>query len=300
MKKIKTIFIIFFALILIALPKIGLAASLYFSITPAEIRQSDVFVVEIKVSSPQEKINVADCILSFNKNILAVVSISTGGSVFNLWTKSPIFSNDTGQISFTGGAPNGFQGEEGKILKIVFLAKEKGQADLTFAGDSALYLNDGKGTKIQPKKESLNISVLERSKESISKDEWQGILANDKTPPSDPEIKLGQDPSVFDNKFFISFFAADEGSGVKSYEVKEGNRDFIKSESPYVLKDQSLKSAVLVRVTDNAGNYKIARLNAPLAPKLVYKNWWFLLTIIFALLVIFAAYFKLKKKYARK
>ncbi len=120
MKKIKTILIIFCPLILIALPKIGLAASLYFSITPAEIHQNDVFVTEVKVSSPQEKINVADCILSFNKDILQVEGISTGDSIFSLWTRSPIFSNDTGRITFTGGAPNGFQDEEGKILKIIF------------------------------------------------------------------------------------------------------------------------------------------------------------------------------------
>lgn len=296
MKKSKKILILFFLVASAALPKIVLAASLYFSITPAEIHQNDVFVAEVKVSSPQEKINVADGILSFNKDILEVAGISTGDSIFSLWTRTPIFSNDTGVIMFTGGAPTGFQGQEGEILKIVFLAKEKGRANLAFADDFALYLNDGKGTRIKPQTEPIAISVLEHPEGIAPKDEWGEILANDKTSPSDIEINLGRDPSLFDNKFFISFFATDEGSGIKSYEVKEGEGDFIKSESPYVLKDQSLGKSVFVRVTDKAGNYKLAQFNPELAPKPIYANWRFLLIIIFALLAIGMAYPKLKKK----
>lgn len=299
MKKIKNILMLFFLVASAALPRIVLAASLYFSITPAEIRQNDVFVAEVKVSSPQEKINVADGIISFNKDILDVKSVSTGNSIFSLWTRTPIFSNDTGRIIFTGGAPNGFQGKEGKILKIVFLAKEKGKANLAFAGDSALYLDDGKGTKIQPKLEPLTILVLERSQKETPKDEWQGILASDKTPPSDPEIKLGKDPSMFDNKFFISFFATDEGSGIKSYEVKEDDGDFVQTESPYVLKDQSLKKSVFVRVTDKAGNEKIVQLKPELVKKPFYLNWWFISILIALILVRVLMWFLTKKKHAK-
>ncbi len=299
MKKSKKILILFFLIASAALPKFVLAASLYFSIIPAEIRQNDVFVAEVKISSPQEKINVADCVLFFNKDILDVKGISTGDSIFSLWTRSPIFSNDTGRIIFTGGAPTGFQGQEGEILKIVFLAKEKGKANLAFAGDCALYLNDGKGTKIQPKTNPLTISVLESSQKETPKDEWQGILATDKTPPSDPEIKLGRDPSMFDNKFFISFFATDEGSGIKFYEVKEGEGDFVRSESPYVLKDQSLKSPIFVKAIDKAGNEKIVQLKPELVKKPFYLNLWFI-SILVALILVRVLMWFLTKKACKK
>lgn len=265
-----------------------LAANLYFSNGSGEVRKGDTIIVDVKLSSNNEKINVADCSISFNKNILQVAGISTGDSIFNLWTRAPIFSNESGTIIFTGGTTTGFQGREGEILKIVFMVKESGSATISIANNSFLYLSDGKGTKIQPSKESLTITILDRSKGGSSSDEWQNILTEDKTPPTNIEIKLGRDSSVFDNKLFISFSAIDNGSGIMNYEVKEGDSNFIQTESPYVLKDQNMIGDVSVRVTDKSGNSKIVKLERP-----IYTNWKFWIITISALVLIFIS-FKMK------
>jgi hypothetical protein len=265
------------------------AASLYFSSNSSDIRKNDTFVVDLKLSSPDQKVNVADGSISFDQDVIQVEGISTGGSIFSLWTRPPVFSNANGMIIFTGGVPNGFKGSAGQVFKIVLLAKESGKAQLSFSEDTVLYLNDGNGTKIDPSKGSLEISVGEPSSESSPKDEWKKTLSEDKTPPGNLEIKLSNDSTMFDNKYFISFFAIDSGSGIKSYEVKEGSGDFTKTESPYVLKDQSLKSDVFVRVTDKAGNYKIGKLQ-----KTGYANQSLGFIIIIVLLLAYAVYFKLK------
>lgn len=300
MKRVKIILTILFPAILIALPHIGFAASLYFSVSSKEFNTEDIFVAQVKLSSPNENINVAEGILTFNKNILDVKGISTGDSIFSLWTRAPVFSNENGMIMFTGGTPEGFKGKEGEILKIVFVAKAKGKANLAFAKDSALYLSDGKGTKIQSQMEPAVISVLARPSDKAPKDEWSGVLAGDKSPPNGLEVKLGNDPSLFGGKYFISFFATDDGSGIKSYEVKEGDGDFVESESPYVLKDQNLKSQIQIRAADKAGNYSIAKFSPRLARMEIYLNLLIMLAIIMVFVAIGIVYSKLKKKHARR
>lgn len=136
------------------------AATVYFSVPTESIYQGDIFIAEVKVSSPEELINAGEITVLFDKNKLEVRELSSGGLLFSLWMKPPIFSNEEGKASFIGGTPDGFQGEEALILKIVFLAKNEGEAKLDFQDDTSLFLHDGKGTRISPwlRPVSLNIS----------------------------------------------------------------------------------------------------------------------------------------------
>src|SRR3989344_528003 len=102
---------VFLAFVFAALPVTGLAASVYFDSDSQNVNFGDIFVVEAKISSPDEPINVVDGMILFDPNILAVKELSTGASVLNVWAEQPVFSNETGRINFVGGALDGFRGE---------------------------------------------------------------------------------------------------------------------------------------------------------------------------------------------
>lgn len=107
----------------------------------------------------------------------------------------------------------------------------------------------------------------------------------DSTPPEDFEPQIGKDPAVFGGRYFLSFAARDKTSGIDHYEVSETPRIAWKriekwkmAKSPYLLRDQNLKSIVKVKAVDKAGNERIAKVVLP------YKITWE--DIVFLLLVL--------------
>ena len=262
------------------------AADLYFFARAEDILVDDVFVVEARLSSPDELINVVDGSILFDKEKLEVKELSTGGSVLNLWAQGPTFSNSAGTISFVGGTPNGFQGEE-LILKTIFRAKNIGEAKIFLSDDFALFLSDGKGTRLSPQARQLTLNIRARPAQVSPRDEWKGFIEEDITTPEFIEAIISKDQSVFDGKYFVSFFATDKDSGIAYYEIKEGERDFVQAMSPYVLEDQTLAGGVQIKVVDAAGNEQIteAVIYVPATP--FYKNivFWAIAFLIIALIV---------------
>ena len=257
------------------------AAEVYFAPHTERIYVDDTFVIETKISSPYELINVADGAFLFDKNILEVQEISKGGSVFSLWASEPSFSNIEGSVSFVGGVPEGFQGAEGLILKTIFRAKQAGEITFTFKKGFSLLLSDGKGTLAVPKVNSLLLTVGTRPPDKKPKDEWNDLITGDVTPPKFIEAIISKDNQFFENRYFANFFATDEASGVSYYEVKEGGQEFVRAVSPYVLQDQTLKGVVQIRVVDSAGNETVKTLSQPTTPQIPFYK-----TILFWILVI--------------
>ena len=284
------IFLLFLALIL---PTSVRAASLVFSTDKANYSTGDSFVVELKLNTENEKVNVIDAALSFDADKFEVKDISTGGSVFSLWTRTPVFSNESGKIFFTGGTPQ--NAENGKILTIVFIAKEPGVGAINILPDSAAYLADGKGTKETLPATAKSVAISPKSDASAFRDDWVKVLSSDKTAPKNPAVVLGQDPSLFDGKYFLSFSSYDEASGLNYFEVQEGGLPAVKTESPYVLRDQSLKSPVKISVFDKAGN-NVTEVVEP--GKLKAKSFGpYAAIIVLALLLLsLTVFIKYKKK----
>ncbi len=115
----------------------------------------------------------------------------------------------------------------------------------------------------------------------------------DSTPPQDFKPEIGQESSVFEGKYFLSFATTDKTSGIDYYEVREGKGDWKIAESPYLLKDQSLKSKILVKAVDKAGNEKIAEIS-PLPKYFTYE------TILLILIGIAVALWLIKKIKSQK
>jgi len=120
-------------------------ATLYLSPSSGTYDVSKTFAVNVLVNSGGVSINAAEGFLTFDPSEVSVVNISKQGSIFNLWTQEPSFSE--GGIKFGGGVASGFSGSSGKIFQIVFRAKKAGIASVGFFEGSVLAA-DGKGTNI--------------------------------------------------------------------------------------------------------------------------------------------------------
>lgn len=274
------------------------AAEVYFAPHTGTLYPGDVFVVEARISSPDELINVADGAFLFDKNILEVTEVSIGGSIFSLWAKGPIFSNTDGRVSFVGGAPDGFQSKDGLILKTIFRAKQEGETTLSFGGGFSLLLSDGRGTSISPQTRSLVLHISQRPPQVPLKDEWKALIGADTIPPTFVEAIISKDPQFFDGRYFVSFFATDEGSGVAQYEIKEGDPAFTKAVSPYVLQDQTLGGSIQVKVIDSAGNESLITPQlapVPHASQYTTMLFWILVVLLIAISA-WALFFRLRRK----
>ncbi len=110
----------------------------------------------------------------------------------------------------------------------------------------------------------------------------------DVAPPEPFDLKIGQDPSVFEGKYFLSFATTDKTSGIDYYEIKEGERDFKKVSIPYLLEDQTLQSKITVKAVDKAGNEQIAEIIPPKKPiPYSYLIIIFILIIVGAIAILF-------------
>ena len=354
------VFVLFYTLI----PLVTKAATLYLIPQSQTIHQGNTFIVEVRLDTEGEEINAVKADLEFSPDLLKASDFSKGGSILNLWAKEPVFSNEEGFISFAGGLPGGFRGK-GLALKITFLAKETGKANVSFKEDSQVLLNDGKGTpallvflegnyEIVKKPEGLPIissrtnpdqnkwynqntlhlhwDLVEGVQYSyiLSKDPlaesdgipdkpegeliWMGDMEYpnledgiyyfslrqklpgkdwservsframiDVTSPKEFTLEIGQDPSMFGGKYFLSFATTDKTSGIDYYEVKEGKQDFKKVSSPYLLEDQSLGKKIVVQAYDKAGNYQTAEIKPPY--KITWKDVVIPLLILIGILV---------------
>ena len=85
-------------------------------------------------------------------------------------------------------------------------------------------------------------------------DSWKKELAMDTTNPKRFAVQLEKNDALFEGRYFLSFSPIDTESGIDRITIKEGVRDEVIAESPYVLLDQTLRSPVTITAVDNAGN----------------------------------------------
>ena len=135
----------------------------------------------------------------------------------------------------------------------------------------------------------------------ISVPSW--VSPQDTEPPEEFRPEIGQDPEIFDGKYFLVFVTQDKASGIAGYFVHETTRkkdatlidtkDWTEAESPYVLKDQKLRSYIYVKAVDKAGNERIAMVE-PRYPIRWYEIWW--VWVIIIIIVAYIIWRKLKIK----
>jgi hypothetical protein len=103
-------------------------------------------------------VNAADGTVSFDSSIMTVSSVTKEGSVFNLWTSEPTYSNSNGTITFSGGSPSAYTRSGGTVVAITFNAKKAGTGQLSFSSASVLAA-DGQGTNVLSETKKANFTI---------------------------------------------------------------------------------------------------------------------------------------------
>lgn len=239
------------------------AATFFVQYPNQVIHAGEVFEVSVMMDAEGNSINAVEGAITYTEN-LALRDIIDGVSFVPLWVKRPKL--DIGNISFAGIIPGGYNGDigpywkgfrAGTLMRLRFEAKKSGPARLHIVVDNLL-LNDGKGTAIKPKIQNMDMYISDGFARS-------GVIADTKSkadiaPPESFKPVVIQDKNIFDGKYALIFETQDKDSGVYYYQVREGNSDFILAESPYLLSDQTLRSAVEVKAVDRAGNIRIEKV----------------------------------------
>jgi len=296
-----SLFIIF--LFLLFFPLSSWAAILYLEPSSSGYYQGDTFLVEVRIDTQGECINTVKVELSFDSNILEIKDFSQGNSLLSLWTKEPEFSNETGLVSFSGGVPGGYCGElagdpgiSNLLGRIIFQAHQDPfinkpiNTRVEFSENSYVLLHDGLGTKASLITQGAIVSILSGIPE-FPRQEWQELLKGDTTVPEPFIIMLEQNPVVFEGKYFITFSTTDKQTGIAHYEIQEGEKEWKRADSPYLLEDQGLSDTIRVKAVDKAGNEYIAEY-----VPVVGKNKLLFYLIIILIISIGAGLIWLKKK----
>jgi hypothetical protein len=209
------------------------------------------FVMPIYLDTEGESINAFEVRLKFSSNLIFRDYLEKD-SIVSYWIEKPQIQENN--LVFSGIIPGGYIGKKGLLVNLVFEAKSESQSSIEILPSSQVLLNDGFGTKADLKIEKYEFLVKPSEKKEI--------VIKDNYPPESFKIYLQRNKEIFDGKYYIIFDAKDKQSGIAYYEVKEGKYDFEKAKSPYVLKDQSLRSYIYVKAVDRAGNERIEVLKS--------------------------------------
>lgn len=235
--------------VIIFAPTESFAARVHFTVTPNVVATDTATIVEVRLNPEDKSINAIDGILQLqtdtNIDITSVI-VETGGSMMTLWPQTPHYSTEDGVIRFTGGTPQGVS-KEGLLFRIRIFTSKQGTVSFSWIGGSA-YLDDGRGTAEPISSRSITISLTPNTPNPINPS------SIDSVPPYFDTVEVGKDQDVFDGKYFISFHATDDLSGIDHYEVAENQIVTKIKNEVYVLQDQERKSRVILTAYDKAGN----------------------------------------------
>ena len=285
------------------------AATIYIDPGVATISRGDSITAAVRIMPDAvagECINAIDAVVTYTDNITPI-DISIGNSIFNVWVESPVINTDNHTITFAGGIPNGYCGRvEGDprltnvIAEIIFRSpglqiggSDDTEVKVDFAPETQVLLNDGQGTRAPLVALGGTFTLTKEAGATGIVDLWRDEVRADDLPPEDFSVTLTRDEVAFAGEYFIVFSTVDKQTGISYYEVMEEpvlefsqfkwggvGVPWIKAESPYVLKDQSLNSIIRVRAIDKAGNEYVATLVPEESQQTLSKNE--LYTYIFA------------------
>jgi hypothetical protein len=285
-KIIKNRIYIILMLTLLSLLAVPVFASEFsFNTQNKSVSVGEQFKIDLNINTNKENINAVEGKIVFSSDYFELSEIRAGNSIINFWIDKPAYND--GGIVFSGITPGGYVLDNGLILSLVLKARKEGDSNISIQNGSALK-NDGNGTK-----SNLKISDLQINISNTVKNQQENLHITDNNPPDSFNPEIGQDPSLFNDKWFVAFIAQDKGTGVAKYEVKESLYNifnfskWITSTSPYMLTDQQLQSNIYVKAIDNSGNERVVKLS-PKNPLSWYANIenWFIITLVIAIVAL--------------
>lgn len=284
-KKIFLPFFIFsFVFLFLILPKNIFASQLTFKLVPSTGVDEKVATVEVRLDPELKNLNVVEGEINFDGiNIdKLLVDIETGGSVLTIWPTPPEYISSERLIRFAGGVPNGFN-KENLLFRLRLSSFSSTDVTISSIAGKA-YLNDGMGTIENIFSKPLIVTLEEKDINLINKTSF------DNKPPYFEYINIGRDPNTYDGKYFVSFQAIDDISGVDKYIIKEGNTITKISNGIYVFRDEHRGKSITITAYDKAGNSVTTKIPA--------KFYWVKYVIII-LSIIIIVLFILRKIYKK-
>lgn len=221
------------------------------TVTPlsGEAHIEDASLMKVTIDTDQQEINVVDGTITFEN--ARVVSVSTGGSILELWPQLPTVADGT-TITFAGGTPSSVFGKTLRLFTVA-VTPTTGQPIIARITGAHAYLDNGNGSPVAIPDATAEIPVVAQQQNI---DSLATSIADDTTPPEPFAITLGREVSTYDGKYFISFYTTDGESGIQTYEIIEGADISRTTRNTYVLKDQSRSEKITVRAIDAAGNVR--------------------------------------------
>ncbi len=258
------------------------AAELFFSASET-VGLTQEFEVGVRLNTEGEAVNALKANIRYTEN-LSLVSWHDGNSVINVWAERPSIKDNV--VSFAGIIPGGYRGEDGLLLTLLLRGRQIGEGTLSFL-EPQVFLNDGEGTPAEISFSDFRIKITEASGVEPL------LRKKDVSPPESFVPQIARDPNAFDGKWFLAFETQDKDSGISRYEAREIPLSAIfkflvgwrEVQSPYLLKDQSLRSVIEVRAIDNAGNTRTGSLSG----KNVSKS--FILVVFIVLILILGIWY---------
>lgn len=250
--------------------------------------QGDQFSVGVTLDS-EESVNAFEGTLRYPHDLLELKAIRDGVSVVNFWIEEPHL-DEFGDITFSGMTPGGVSGAGNQLFSVVFQAKQTGVASLTLSKSSVLQ-NDGLGTPSDLSVQGADVSIGAPVPGLAVRQD----IIKDTEAPEDFTPILKQSDGMFDGKYFLVFATQDKISGIDHYEVREGSFGwFNTSESPYVIKNQTLKTKVHIKAIDKMGNTRIVVVNLGYE-----KPWYDTYSVWVVLIIVIIVWFLYKKRWLK-
>ena len=283
-----------FLLISIGLFFPGSALAAVFSFDPANTSVPVNLAIKttLVLNTEDQEINAVSGKIRFPKNDLDLVLVSEAGSVVTFWIEKPKTSGgDT--VSFSGTIPGGYKGKNGNLFSLTFRPRNQALSKVTVEEVSA-FVNDGFGTPAKVRSAQFNLIVTEPAAlaEGLENEgDIPVITIKDDSPPLSFNPVIARDDSGFSGQWFLVFNAEDKDSGISYYEVQESLRPepngnaWLKTESPYVLRDQTRKSYVFVRAVNGAGLQTIAIIS-PENPQPWYDTYRVAVIVIVTIIIL--------------
>lgn len=226
------------------------AAEVLFTVLPNQVAGDSVTIIDVQLDSEGEPLNAIEGTIAFlgePHETISEVLIETGGSIVSLWPVVPTYSKEEGVIRFTGGSTESFE-DRGSLFRIRIFSKEERKLTLSWIGGSA-YRNDGRGTQEAVSSRSFSVALTKGRANIINP------ASSDSEPPYFDALYVSRDAEVHEGKYFISFHANDNASGISYYDVVEGQYTTrIENGELYILQNQERTSKVVVIAYDQAGN----------------------------------------------
>ncbi|OGY43637.1 MAG: hypothetical protein A2820_00645 [Candidatus Buchananbacteria bacterium RIFCSPHIGHO2_01_FULL_40_35] len=291
----KTIFFILLSIFYFLFSFPTFAAQFFLGAPAQEIAVDSTFTVGVFVDSQGQDVNALEGDIVFPSEYLTLRSIDDSNSLVSLWLKRPEVNVDdsVNKVPFSGIVPGGYRGEKGYLFSLIFTAQKAGQITISSANDK-IFLNDSLGTAASISWAPLNLKISS----TAAKQDY--LPPPDNKPPEPFTPLLTRDPNLFNNQWFLVFATQDKGSGLNHYEVAErrefkifnfkfGWGDYLMADSPYLLKDQKLKSQIYVRAVDENGNQRLATVLAAQSFKLQgnYLIYVIIILVIIAFIILF-------------